>query len=99
VPFLDPGAFTMTHDLPLYKPRRRADCSAVPRPCPHCDCRYHLADSRLDSCALDVADRVGPYELSIQEVAELMSMSTESATEALATALAKIDVAKREVAV
>ncbi len=99
MPFLDPGVFAMTHDLPLYKPRRRADCSSVARPCPHHDCRYHLGDSGRDSCALDVADRVGPYELSIKEIAELMSMSTESVTDALATALAKVDVAQREVAV
>lgn len=89
----------MTNPLPLYKPRRRADCSAVPRPCPYSDCRYHLRESRRDSCALDVADRVGPYELSMQEIADLMSVSTGSAMAALASALAKVSATEKEVAV
>ncbi|MGH1340089.1 MAG: hypothetical protein ACRBN8_00955 [Nannocystales bacterium] len=42
---------------------------------------------------------MAPYELSIKEIAELMSMSRESVTDALATALGKIGVAPREVAV
>lgn len=89
----------MTNELPLYKPRRRADCSAVPRPCPYRDCRYHLRESRRDSCALDVADRVEPYELSMDEIADLMSVSTVSAMEVLASALAKVSVTEKEVAV
>lgn len=54
------------------RPRRRSDCSLVPRPCPFAGCRHHLAidvvgtaivrhplatEDLEDSCSLDVADR------------------------------------------
>lgn len=73
-----------------WRPRTRADCAQVPRPCPYVACKYHLyldVDAqdtirvapgepwdREESCALDVADR-GEHSLGF--VAEIMDLTKQ----------------------
>lgn len=83
--------------LPIY----RRDCSGVPRPCPHLECRHHLwrQDEAIsqrcrstpprgaESCALDVAEN-GPLEL--RAVGELMGLSHERVRQIEHMAIAKL---------
>ncbi len=74
------------------RPRVRADCEALPRPCPFPDCRYHLApESRgapfVYSCALDAADD-GPHTL--EEVATILGLSWDEVRDLEVAALQKL---------
>lgn len=66
-------------------PLTRADCSTVPRPCPHRTCRHHL-DAETESCSLDVADR-GEHLLT--ELAEILGYSSQNILQIEAKALSK----------
>ena len=70
-----------------WRPRRRADCSLITRPCPYFGCVHHLRHDvspfgtlyeyeSTRSCALDVAEE---GEHTLQEVAEIMGISTSLA--------------------
>lgn len=92
----------------VQRPKIRGDCANVARPCPYVGCRHHLyLDVRKDriafnvygrevwdlehSCSLDYAELGG---MSLQEVADAMSISRERARQILDHAIAKL--AKRE---
>lgn len=84
------GAELVDIDTQRGRPRTRADCVNVPRPCPFVACRHHLAvdvdahtgalyvrgdpSTMTDTCALDVADRGGA---TLDEVAESLGVSRE----------------------
>lgn len=79
--------------LQRLRPRDRSECRGGQRPCPWYGCRFHLGldvtpagriklspvalEDMADSCALDVADRVQPLELSLDHVAGMLDVSTE----------------------
>lgn len=84
------------------RPRRRADCAAVPRPCPHTACRFHVGDllrpgvplTAAASCALDIADRHGG--LTRHELGAILGVTSGAVglveTAALACLLARVRV-------
>lgn len=81
------------------RPKTRADCASVPRPCPYVGCRYHLAidvrrsgslviiDNLPESCALDVAEK-GSHTL--EAVGELIGITRQGASQILEKAYAKL---------
>lgn len=76
-------------------PRTRAECVDSPRPCPHLDCRYHLADlwganapKDAESCALDVADR---GEHGLEELARLLGAADATLSDIEASAKRKLE--------
>lgn len=87
--------------MPRGQPTRLcSDHRAVPRPCPHTDCRFHLAEqahrrglpsprqpSGAETCALDVADD-GPHTLD--EIGEILGVTRERIRQIEAGALAKL---------
>lgn len=52
--------------LPLHdRPKTRADCANVPRPCPYVGCRYHLyLDVNEDTGGLRIAMDGEPWEMA-----------------------------------
>ncbi len=79
------------------RPRLRAECASLPRPCPFPDCRHHLAaDSQgppfVYSCALDAADD-GAH--TIDEVAEILGATREEIRDVEIAALRKLRTALR----
>lgn len=70
------------------RPKTRADCRGVPRPCPWYGCKWHLGlevteagtiyyrhlEDLVESCAMDVADRGGA---TLDEVGEIMDLCKE----------------------
>ncbi len=68
------------------KPRTRAECANVPRPCPFMTCRYNNGvyvvgkvvherpQSAEKSCALDLADR---GESTLEEVGNVLGVTRE----------------------
>ncbi len=84
--------------LPLWpepgtpRPKLRAECASLPRPCPFPECHHHLApDSRGEpfvySCALDAADD-GAH--TIDEVAEILGATREEIRDVEIAALRKL---------
>jgi len=81
--------------LQRLRPRDRSECRGGQRPCPWYGCRYHLGldvtpsgriklspvalEDMADTCAMDVADRAQPLELSLDQVAGMLDVSTERA--------------------
>jgi hypothetical protein len=47
-------------EMTVERPRTRADCNAVPRPCPFVGCRHHLY--------LDVSERTGSIKLNFPDL-------------------------------
>lgn len=86
---LEVGRFLYPEPI-AWRPRTRADCAQVPRPCPYVGCKYHLyldvdeQDTmrvapgepwdREESCALDVADQ-GEHDLGW--IAQLLDVTKE----------------------
>lgn len=81
--------------LQLLRPRNRSDCRGGQRPCPWYGCRHHLGldvspsgsmklstvplEQMADTCSLDVADRVDAGDVALDQVAEMLGVSTERA--------------------
>jgi DNA-binding transcriptional ArsR family regulator len=83
--------------LPVLQPtpRTRAQCAGGPRPCPHLDCRYHLAElwgatapHDADTCALDVADR---GEHGVEDLARLLGAADATLSEIETVAKRKLE--------
>lgn len=55
-------------------PATRADCAAVPRPCPYVQCRYHLWVGT--GCVLDVVD-ASPDGVKLDPIAEALGIDLE----------------------
>lgn len=82
------------------RPRIRADCARVPRPCPYAgSCRHHLyfeaaakgagfdLTAATETCALDLADRGG---LTLEEVGVAMRVTRERIRQIESAALKKL---------
>lgn len=80
--------------LPMFRPRTRGECAAVPRPCPFVSCRHHLyLDVRSDGVlrinfpdrepdemtASCALDLAGDGPRTLDTIAGLMGMSKERA--------------------
>ena len=81
--------------LQRQRPHDRSECRGGQRPCPWYGCRYHLGldvtpagaikvseielEDMADTCAMDVADRVTAGDVSLDQVAEALGVSTERA--------------------
>ena len=81
--------------LQAFRPRRRSECRGGQRPCPWYGCRYHLGldvsptgsiklspidiEDMVESCAMDIADRVDAGDVALDQVGELLGVSTERA--------------------
>ena len=67
--------------LPVVRPRTRAECADVPRPCPFVTCRHHLyvdvSENGLRTHSVDVADMQESCSL---DVAEAVSDGTREVT-------------------
>lgn len=91
---------------PAYSPRTlpatRADCPTE-RPCPHVSCRHHMATDEtadgvrvlnlplhLPTCVLDVADEGGR---TLEDVAEMLGITTERVRQIEAGAIRKVRIA------
>lgn len=99
---LEIGTFLYPEAIP-WRPKIRADCAQVIRPCPYVGCRYHLyldVDDhdnvrtapgepwdRETSCALDVADEGG---MELSRVAELLDVTKERVRQIEARALYRL---------
>ena len=85
------------------RPRIRAECYYIERPCPFVTCRYHLYSDVVrgslkehatdpmkmeETCALDVADERG--ELKLKEIAKIMNLTRERIRQIEVTALRKV---------
>jgi len=81
--------------LQRLRPRNRSECRGGQRPCPWYGCRHHLGldvspsggmkvsvielEDMDDTCSLDVADRVDAGDVALDQVGELLGVSTERA--------------------
>lgn len=81
--------------LQLLRPKNRSDCRGGQRPCPWYGCRHHLGldvspsgsmkvsvielEDMTDTCSLDVADRVTAGDVALDQVGDLLGVSTERA--------------------
>lgn len=94
------------------RPKTRADCANVPRPCPYVSCRYHLyltvrrskksdsiwvnfpqiegPDELEFSCALDEADAVQGYGMTLEELSKRLNVTRERARQLEVEVLRKI---------
>jgi hypothetical protein len=95
------------HDRPVFdadgRPRTRAGCASIPRPCPYVRCRYHLhldvgdrtvvhrepppADTPPASCALDEAEQGAHTD---EELAEVLGVPEDEVRDVLARALRRL---------
>lgn len=89
--------------LHIIRPKTRADCAHVPRPCPFVSCPHNLrvsiaSDGRVhdltgdtlpSSCALDVVDQ-HPDGLSLAEIGARMGISRQRADQIAREALRKL---------
>ena len=83
----------------LQRPKIRADCAQVPRPCPFVGCRYNMNIDVLstgglrwrqperNNCALDLAEK-GPYTLD--EIGKVMGVSRERIRQEINEAFRKL---------
>lgn len=83
------------------RPQTRAQCLDGPRPCPHLDCRYHLAElwgaappTSAETCALDIADR---GEHGLEDLARLLGAADATLSDIEASAKRKLDAFARSV--
>lgn len=86
----DRKSLPVLEDEPHWRPKTRAECVDLPRPCPYVGCRHHLAldvrpngsilvtsldPTEMDeTCSLDLADRGG---MTLDEVGVAMLITRE----------------------
>lgn len=106
---LDAEDLELIREIEATRPKTRADCGAVQRPCHFLSCKYNLAldltsagsiqtyelDDLEESCALDVADRGG---ITLEEVGSLIGVTRERVRQIEERAAKRLSVKLEEVA-
>lgn len=82
------------------KPKTRADCANVPRPCPYVSCKYNLGveiditgwprlTDAKKSCMLDLIEK-NPDGMTLDNIAEILRISKKQVRAELREALSKL---------